>query len=309
MPAVPEVPEGAPAAPLPVPACVVRGQNVELAFDGIPLQVDDGGSVYATVDRADDAELRLEPDARGTRATLQVNVGDARLVGWVRRETVPVHPAYLATFADVVVLRRFHVTAVREADLDTTVTAPPWALPPGAQSLVPRVHRCSELSLGPGPASIRTTGPLRGLRPDGKIAVRRAPLENPRLTLLDPSALRPGIELDTKDGFSKLWLPIGDLDVVGWIAKGDLIDPKPGSPRLDREPLPAPTGGVRCDVEVPLYVELGGVARRVGALARGTHVVTHGEGAFAAVDVGGAVFLSAGARFVVRRADVAACPR
>ncbi|HEX7604244.1 MAG TPA: hypothetical protein VF316_21650, partial [Polyangiaceae bacterium] len=113
----------------------------------------------------------------------------------------------------------------------------------------------------------------------------------------------------TKNGFSKMWLPSGDLDIVGWIANGDLVDPTPGSPRLDRAPLAAPTGGVRCDVEVPLYVEVGGVVRRVGALARGAHVVTHGEGALATVDVGGALFLSAGARFVVRRADVAACPR
>ena len=308
-PALPAVAEGAPVAPLPVPACVVRGQKVELAYDGLPLQLDGVGAVYATVDRADAAELRLEPDAQGTRATLQVNVGDARLVGWVRREAVPVHPAYLPTFTDVVVLRRLHVTAVREADLDTTVTAPPWSLPPGVPALGPRVHRCSELSLGPGPASISTTGPLRRLRPDGVVAVRRAPLEAPRLTLLDPAELRPGMQLETKDGFTKLWIPAGDLDVVGWVANGDLRDPRPGTPRLDREPLPAPTGGVRCDGEVPLYVELGGAARCVGALARGAHVVARGEGTFVSVDVGGAVFLSAGARFVVRRADVAACPR
>ena len=308
-PPVGQVPEGARVTPLPVPACAVRGQNVELAYDGIPLQLDDGGAVYATVDRADDAELRLEPDAQGTRATLQVNVGDARLVGWVRRETVSVHPAYLATFADVVVLRRLHVTAVRDADLDTTVTAPAWALPRGAPALAPGVHRCSELSLGPGPASIQTTGPLRSLRPDGKIAVRRAPQETPRLTLLDPSALRPGMQLDTKDGFSRMWLPSGDLDIVGWIAKSDLIAPTQGSPRQDRDPLSAPTGGVRCEAEVPLYAEVGGIARRVGELARGARVVTHGEGAFVTVDVGGAVFLSAGARFLVRRADVATCPR
>jgi hypothetical protein len=294
--------------PLPVPACVVHGKGVLLAIEGIPLQLEDGGPVYASVDRADDAELRLEADAQGTRATLEVDVGDVRLLGWVHRETVPVHPAYLATFADVVVLRRLHVASVRDADLDTTVTAPPWALPAGAQPLAPRVHRCSELSLGPGPASIARTGPLRQLRPDAKVPVRRAPKETPRLTLLDTATLRPGMQLESKDGFSKMSFPMGDLDVVGWIASADLVDPTPGSPRLDREPLPAPAGGVRCPSEVPLYVELGGTARRIGSLARGAHLVTHGAGAFVPVEVGGPVFLAPGARFVVRRADVATCP-
>ena len=286
---------------------MLRGKDVALAYDGIPLQLEDGGPAYASVDRADDAELRLEGDAQGTRASLEVNVGDARLLGWVRRESVPVHPAYLATFADVVVLRRLHVTSVRDADLDTVVTAPAWALPAGAPPLTPRVHRCSELSLGPGPASITTTGPLRRLRPDAKIAVRRAPLEAPRLTLLDPGALRAGMQLETKGGLSKMWFPIGDLDVVGWIASESLMDPTPGLPRLDRDPLPAPTGGVRCGSEVPLYVDLGGSARRIGSLARGAHVVTHGEGAFVEVEVGGPVFLAPGAtlrRATRRRRDV-----
>ena len=302
-----EIPEGPRVAPLPIPACVVRGKNVELAYGGIPLQLDDGGPAYASIDRTDEAELRLEADAQGTRATLEVNVGDARLLGWVHREALPVHPAYVATFADVVVLRRLHVARASDADLDTTVAAPAWALPAGVQPLAPRVHRCSELALGPGPASISTTGPLRQLRADGKVPVRRDPKEAPRLTLLDPASVRPGMVLETKGGFSKLWFPVGDLDVVGWIASDDLVDPTPGSPRLDRDPLPVPTGGVRCEAEIPLYVEVGGVARRVGTLARGAHLVTHGEGAFVPVEVGGPVFVAPGATFVVRRADVASC--
>lgn len=229
--------------------------DVELAQGGLPLALDDGGPAYASVDRADAAELRLEADAQGTRATLEARVGDATVLGWVRRESVPVHPGYVATFADVVVLRRFHVTAVRDADLDTTVTAPPWTLPAGTQPLAPRVHRCRELSLGPGPRSVSSTGPLRRLRPDATIPVRGAPHESPRLTLAAPAALRPGIELETKGGLSRMWLPAGDVDLVGWIDSGSLIDPTPGLPRLDRDPLPAPTGGVRCDAEVPLYVD------------------------------------------------------
>ena len=291
---------------LPVPACVVLGKDVELADPGIPLQLEAAGPVFASVARADDAELRLEADAQGTRASLDVRVGDARLLGWVRRETLPVHPHYLATFADVVVLRRFHVTAVRDADLDTASTAPAWALPVGTQPLAPRVHRCSELTLGPGPASISTSGPLRRLIPDGQVPVRRDPKEPPRLTLTDAGAVPAGMRLESRDGFSKMWFPLGDVDVVGWIPNDALIDPTPGYVPRSTTAL-APTGGARCATELPLYVAMGGVVRRVGSLGRGAHLVPHGDGAFVPVALEGGVVVAPGATFVVRRTDLATC--
>lgn len=317
------------------PERIALPENVACTFSAadrwlpVSLQLP-GGVRYAEVQVPDRVEMRMPIAAAPAPAGVKVMKDGLSLEGLMGAGDVPLHAIH-PFLIDGLFLPAAYTTlgwtdaASGEVGVEATLSASTMKL---IQGIDPRLHArrpCGDLGIDTA-SDYRIYEPVGGpgldrevrLQSKSPIPVSVEPGGDARVHLVapKPGAFERVTLIERRGRWARVGVSIDDLELVGWVPSSAVRRAPKRAFNADLLALGAPVvprpaklfKPFSCDHEVPLIARVGATGRTVGAIRAGVRMDVLYAGADDVTVAFAAVQPDNAASFLIRRADVRACP-